>query len=126
MTEFEQAKLIAGKILDEPYCDPDRDEAIVARQFNRLIERTSWIPVTERVPTRHMQTCLIWVVKSHLIIEGEIPDEGYADVGSYNVKKSQWVASSEVLSDDAIVEISHWIPIEQPRSQVDETTVIRQ
>lgn len=51
MTEFEQAKLIAEKILNEPNADPDRDEAIVARQFNRLVERRQmlhpWLVASE-------------------------------------------------------------------------------
>ena len=43
MNETKRAKLIAdrilNKVLDVPWVDPDRDEAVLARQFNRLLER---------------------------------------------------------------------------------------
>lgn len=37
--EFELAKKVAEKLLDEPYTDPDDDLRTLARQFNRLNER---------------------------------------------------------------------------------------
>lgn len=38
LTEFQQAKVIANKFLDEPYKDPDDDQSILARQFLRRNE----------------------------------------------------------------------------------------
>lgn len=37
--EYEQAKRIANRFLDKPYADPDGDEAVLARQFLRLVEK---------------------------------------------------------------------------------------
>jgi hypothetical protein len=39
MDELTEALAIASKVLDEPYCDPDDDLRIVARQLGRLYER---------------------------------------------------------------------------------------
>lgn len=41
MTEREQAILIANKLLDRNFADPDDDENILARQFLRAIERVN-------------------------------------------------------------------------------------
>lgn len=38
MSEFEQAVRIANKILDRVDADPDDDQAVLARQFLRVIE----------------------------------------------------------------------------------------
>lgn len=38
MTEFQETKLLAEKILDRPYADPDDDLAMLARQFLRQVE----------------------------------------------------------------------------------------
>jgi hypothetical protein len=38
MTELEQAVILADKVLDKPYIDPDGDICLLARQFLRLIE----------------------------------------------------------------------------------------
>jgi hypothetical protein len=61
MTEFEQAKLIAEKILDEPNADPDRDEAIIARQFNRLVER-----IEKRKPMNPLETATGWYTEEEI------------------------------------------------------------
>jgi hypothetical protein len=37
--EMDHAIAIADKILNRPYADPDDDEAVLARQFLRAIER---------------------------------------------------------------------------------------
>lgn len=39
MNEFEEAKLLANKILETPYKDPDDDESVLARQFLRQVEK---------------------------------------------------------------------------------------
>src|ERR1700676_2425826 len=39
MDELTEALAIANKVLDEPYCDPDDDLRVVARQLGRLYER---------------------------------------------------------------------------------------
>ena len=39
MTEKEQAILLANKVLDRPYADPDDDLALLSRQFLRSLER---------------------------------------------------------------------------------------
>lgn len=38
MTEFEESKLVASRVLDIPYEDPDSDRLMVARQFLRTLE----------------------------------------------------------------------------------------
>ena len=47
MDERAQAKRIADRMLDEPYADPDGDQCVLARQFNRSqeeVERLSrWV-----------------------------------------------------------------------------------
>jgi hypothetical protein len=39
MTEKDEAILLANKVLDRPYGDPDDDLAVLARQFLRALER---------------------------------------------------------------------------------------
>ncbi len=39
MSEHEQAIKLANKVLDRPYGDPDDDQAVLARQFLRAVER---------------------------------------------------------------------------------------
>ena len=39
MSEKEQAIILANKVLDRPYGDPDDDLAVLARQLLRALER---------------------------------------------------------------------------------------
>jgi hypothetical protein len=39
MTELDEARIYANKLLDEPYADPDDNVRVVCRQFNRRDER---------------------------------------------------------------------------------------
>jgi hypothetical protein len=45
MTEFEETVLLANKLLDEPWCDPDDRLRMLARQFVRATEH--WRLVTD-------------------------------------------------------------------------------
>ena len=39
MSEDEDARRLADKVLDTPYRDPDDDMSMMCRQFNRAVER---------------------------------------------------------------------------------------
>ncbi len=42
-SEFTDTVLLANVILDKPWADPDRDAAMLARQFLRAVEVIQWI-----------------------------------------------------------------------------------
>jgi hypothetical protein len=51
MSEKEEAIVLANKILDRPYGDPDDDLAVLARQLLRALERLG-----EYIPDDHLRT----------------------------------------------------------------------
>jgi hypothetical protein len=53
MTEFEETKLLANKILERPNADPDDDLAMLSRQFLRQVEKNSakkMFPIQQSTP----------------------------------------------------------------------------
>ena len=42
MTELEETVVLANRVLERPYADPDDDLAMLARQFIRLREAVAW------------------------------------------------------------------------------------
>jgi hypothetical protein len=54
--EIDSAIVLANRVLDGVGVDPDSDLAMLARQFLRALERSSWLPI-ETLPTREGMDC---------------------------------------------------------------------
>jgi hypothetical protein len=61
--EIDGAIVLANRVLDGIGVDPDGDLALLARQFLRALEHSSWLPI-ETLPTREGMECdalRIWI-----------------------------------------------------------------
>ena len=77
-TEYEKAVVLANRLLDEPYSDPDDDLRMLSRQFLRQIERTDRAVIAERERTEEMmsRSYRLGVVRSARVAR----DAGFNDV----------------------------------------------
>lgn len=59
MSEYENALVLARRILDRPNEDPDGDLAMLARQFLRAVERAAAVRIIEPLPDGRVLWCRV-------------------------------------------------------------------
>lgn len=77
---------------------------------NIIYPERIWYDASKVVPD-HMVKAVVWVIGGYLIEPG---DDGYLDLASYNARDKRWQVSSDMLRDDAVIAVSHWMRIEPP------------
>lgn len=103
MSERDDAIIIANKVLERPFADPDDDLAMLARQFLRALERQQWHPIN----TAPMDGTKILLAK----IVGHIDHPTaiwWVIQGHWSEKWQNWNDGSEPCG---LSSPTHWMPV---------------
>lgn len=99
--EKKQATITANEILDVPYADPDRNEAILARQYLRAIELQTY-----EENKSMLIACIIWHLnnrdkKGNSTTEMNIPNAVFSVLD----KKLAQLSHDKKMSETEVMEI---------------------